>query len=91
MENNYYKEIDNDIKVSKYYDSERMKSAIMNMEQFYALSQNKKLDEKHTKCAYKLFEHYRRLAVCILMKEFSPDFSTDCVITVDYMNNMFKE
>lgn len=89
MENDY-KKIDDEIKISKYYDSEKMKSAIMNMEQFYALSQDKKLDEKHSKCAYKLFEHYRRLAICILMKEFSPDFTIDRVITVDYMNNMFK-
>lgn len=87
-----YKDInfDADVKTSKYYDGEKLRSAIMNMEQFYKLSQDKKLDNKDIICAYKLFEHYRRLAICILMKEFNPDFNVDCVVSVDYMRNLFK-
>ena len=83
-------DLDFETKVSKYYDDEKMRSAIMNMEQFYALAHDKTLSEKEAICAYRLFEHYRRLAMCILMKDFSPDFNVDLVITSDYMNKLFK-
>ena len=82
--------LDFEIKVSKYYDPDRMRSAVMKMEQFYALAQDKGLDEHEAICAYKLFEHYRRLAMCILMKEFSPDFNVDLVVTTEYMRKLFS-
>lgn len=85
-----YKKIDDEIKISKYYDSEKMKSAIMNMEQFYMFSQDTKLDTKNKICAYKMFEHYRRLAMCILMKEFEPNFKVSVVIDKEYMENVYR-
>lgn len=63
----------------------------MLMEQFFALSQDVKLDEKNRLCARRMFEHERRLALCILMKEFKSDFKPDAqIIDVEYMNNMYK-
>ena len=63
----------------------------MKMEQFYVFAQDKNLSEKDATCAYKLFEHYRRLAICILMKEFSSDFNVDLVVNTEYMKKLFKE
>jgi len=82
--------MDNDIKVSKYYDSEKIRKAIMLMEQFYALSRDKNLDEKNKICARRLFEHERRLAMCILMKEMEPEFKVDLIVNKEYMENMYK-
>lgn len=82
--------MDNEIKIALNYDSEKMHSSIMKMEQFYMLSQDKNLDEKNRICAKRLFEHYRRLAMCILMKEFPSDFHVDQVVDVEYMKNQYK-
>ena len=39
-----------------------------------------------------MFEHYRRLAMCILMKEFRDDFKIeDAVIDVNFMKNLYRK
>lgn len=92
MNENYAIELDAETKMSKYYDGEKLRSAIMYMEQFYSLSKNKAIDPNDSLRAYKMFEHYRRLAMCILMKEFRDDFSIeDAVIDVNFMKNLYRK
>ena len=82
--------MDNELKIAQYYDSDKMRIAVMKMEQFYYLSTDKNLDEENKLLARKLFEHYRRMAMCVLMKDFSPDFSIENVVSVDYMRDQYK-
>jgi len=83
--------MDNDIKVSKYYDGAKMRRAIMLMEQFWALSTDKALDEGNRKAARAMYEHFRRLALCIAAKEMPDDHGFDQVIDVHYMENMYRK
>lgn len=83
--------MNNDIKISKNYSSSKMRRAIMLMEQFWLLSQDKDIDEKDKQCAKALFEHYRRLAMCVLMKEMPEQLVDELFIDVDYMKNMYKK
>jgi len=82
--------MNNDIKVAKYYSSAKMRRSIMLMEQFWLLSQSKDISEDDRKCAKGLFEHYRRLAICILMKSMPETTVSDLIIDVEYMKNMYK-
>lgn len=63
------------------------------MEQFYVIWQDPRTDEKHEKAAKLLFEHYRRLALCILAKEFDPEemLKIEHVLTPSYMDTMFSD
>jgi hypothetical protein len=83
--------MNNETKIEKFYSSTKMQRAIMHMEQFWLLSQDSKLNENDKKCAKALFEHYRRLAMCILMKEMPEKMVTDLIIDVDYMQNVYKK
>lgn len=83
--------MNNETKIERFYSSTKMQRAIMHMEQFWLLSQDSKLDENDKKCAKALFEHYRRLAMCILMKEMPEKMVTDLIIDVDYMQNVYKK
>jgi hypothetical protein len=83
--------MNNETKIEKYYSSTKMQRAIMYMEQFWLLSQNTELNDADKKCAKALFEHYRRLAMCILMKEMPEKMITDLIIDVDYMQNVYKK
>lgn len=83
--------MDNDIKLSKYWDGARLRNTISLMEQFWVLMNDETLDEKHRICAKQLFEHERRLAMNLLMKEFPSDFKTDMFMTASAMENMFKK
>ena len=82
--------MDNDIKLSKYWDGARLRNTITLMEQFWMLMNDEKLDETHRKCAKHLFEHERRLAMNLIMKEFPEDFKTDVFINSMYIDDMFK-
>lgn len=82
--------MDNAIKVARYYDADKMRKAIMYAEQFWMLSQEKNLDEKNRLCAKRLHEHYKRLAICIIAKEFPDDFKTDLVVDSKFMKNMYR-
>lgn len=62
----------------------------MLMEQFWLLSQDATLDEKDKKCATALYEHFKRLSICILTKQMPEQLVDDLVIDLDYMKNMYK-
>jgi hypothetical protein len=83
--------MNNDIKIEKYYSSSKMQRAIMLMEQFWLLSQNNELSDDDKKCAKVLFEHYRRLATCILMKNMPEQLVNELIIDIDYMKNIYKK
>jgi hypothetical protein len=83
--------MNNETKIEKYYSSTKMQRAIMHMEQFWLLSQNSELSDDDKKCAKALFEHYRRLAMCILMKEMPEKMVTDLIVDVEYMKNVYKK
>jgi hypothetical protein len=83
--------MNNETKIERFYSSTKMQRAIMHMEQFWLLSQNADLNDDDKKCAKALFEHYRRLAMCILMKEMPEKMVTDLIIDVDYMQNVYKK
>lgn len=82
--------MDNEIKLQKYYDGAKMRRAVMLMEQYWALSQDKNLDEANRICAKKMYEHFKRLALCIVAKEMPEDANFGMVIDVDYMKNMYR-
>jgi len=56
-------------KIEKYYNHEKLLTAIFKMEQMHGLSVDERVDEKMRICAKQLCQHYRRLAICILTKE----------------------
>ena len=83
--------MDNEAKVQKYYDSGKMRRYIMYMEQFWALSVDPALDDNHKKAARAMYEHYRRMTLCMAAKEMPSEHSFDKVIDVDYMKNMYRK
>ena len=83
--------MNNETKIEKYYSSAKMQRAIMHMEQFWLLSQNPEISDDDKKCAKALFEHYRRLAMCILMKEMPDVMTHDLIIDTDYMQNVYRK
>lgn len=82
--------MDNDVKLSKYWDGERLRNTISLMEQFWCLWHDERLDDTHRICAKQLFEHERRLAMNLIMKEFPEDYRTDMYTNAQYIDNMFK-
>ena len=83
--------MDNEAKVQKYYDSGKMRRYIMYMEQFWALSVDPALDDNHKKAARAMYEHYRRMTLCMAAKEMPPEYGFEKVIDVDYMKNMYRK
>lgn len=83
--------MDNDIKISKYYDGGKMRRAVMLMEQFWALSQDPALDVDNRKAALAMDKHFQRLALCIAAKEMPEDHGFDRVIDEQYMKNMYTK
>ena len=79
-------------KLERFYKPEKMRTALFKMEQFYLIWQDDQTDEKHKKAAKALFEHYRRLALCILAKEFSmEEMNVERVLTPSYIDTMFTD
>lgn len=76
-------------KLERYYNPEKMRNCIFKMEQFYSISQDENVDEAHRKSAKGLYEHYRRLAMCILAKEFDKNMKIDRVLTPEFIDTMF--
>lgn len=76
-------------KLERFYSPEKMRNCIFKLEQFFAISNDMRVDEKHRIAAKKLFEHYRRLAMCILAKEFNPDMKLELVLTPEFIDHMF--
>ena len=79
-------------KLERFYKPEKMRTALFKMEQFYLIWQDDRTDEKHKKAAKALFEHYRRLALCILAKEMNAEqMHTERVLTPSYIDTMFTD
>ena len=53
--------------------------------------QDERTDEKHKKAAKALFEHYKRLALCILAKEMNPKMKVDRVFGPSFIDTMFRD
>ena len=83
--------MDNDVKVSKYYDPGKMRRFVMYMEQFWALSCDPALNDDHRKAAKSMYEHYRRMVLCMAAKEMPHAHNFDKVIDVEYMKNIYKK
>lgn len=83
--------MNNEIKVSKWYDPAKMQKSVFMMEQFWLLSQDISATEDDRKAAKGLFEHYRRLAMCILMKEFPQELKSGLIIDVDFMKHLYDK
>lgn len=81
--------MNNDIKLEKNYSPEKMRAALFKMEQFFAIWQDDGVDEKHKKAAKALFEHYRRLALCILAKEFDPSMKVERILTPNMIDDIY--
>jgi hypothetical protein len=78
-------------KLERFYKPEKMRTALFKMEQFYMIWKDERTDEKHKKAAKALFEHYKRLAMCILAKEMSPNLNVDRVFGPSYIDSMFRD
>ena len=79
-------------KLERFYKPEKMRTALFKMEQFYLIWQDDWTDENHKKAAKALFEHYRRLALCILAKEVSvEEMNVEKVLTPSYIDTMFTD
>lgn len=76
-------------KLEHFYKPEKMRTAIFKMEQFFVIWHDENIDEDHRKAAKTLFQHYRRLAMCILAKEFDEKMEVERVLTPEYMDSMF--
>ena len=76
-------------KLEHFYKPEKMRTAVFKMEQFFAIWHDEKIDKDHRKAAKALFEHYRRLAVCILAKEFDEKMVVERVLTPEFIDSMF--
>ena len=83
--------MDNDAKVSRYNDPAKMRKFTMYMEQFWALATDPALDEDHRKAARAMYDHYKRMTLCMAAKEMPHAHNFDRVIDVEYMKNMYKK
>ena len=78
-------------KLERFYRPEKMRTALFKMEQFYIMWQDTTVDERHRRAAKALYEHYRRLAMCILAKEFNPEMEVERVLTPSFIDTMFTD
>ena len=76
-------------KLERYYNPEKMRNCLFRMEQFFSIWQDASVDENHRKAAKALYEHYKRLAMCILAKEFDTNMPVDRVLTPEFIDSMF--
>ena len=79
-----------DSKALKYYNPERLHNALFLMEQFRIMSMNIQYTPDTQKQARLLSDHFRRMAVSIILKEFDPAFTCQQLLTKEYMESMFK-
>ena len=76
-------------KLERYYKPEKMRNCLFKMEQFFSIWQDDTIDERHRKAAKALYEHYKRLSMYILAKEFDPKMPIDRVLTPEFIDSMF--
>ena len=83
-------DLDNDVKTQVYYDAALMRKYITYFEVFAELMNDKALDEKKRKVATKLFQHYRRMVMCMALKEIPEDFGTIDVLRFRDLMKLFN-
>ena len=69
-------DLDNDVKIQTHYDSDLMRKYVTYFEIFAELMNDKTLSEEKHKVATKLFQHYRRMIMCMALKEIPENFGT---------------
>lgn len=78
-------------KLEKHYNRDRLLIALFKMEQYYALSKRTDLNDKLTTCASKLSDHYRRLALNIIAKPFADDIQIPPILKAANIELEFAE
>lgn len=80
MEETTNNRIDDSIKISKFYDSSRMRKFVNYMEFFAELMNEKTASEEKRRKSKLLFEHYRRMVLNQAVKEIPDDFHVQDVL-----------
>lgn len=68
--------LDDDAKLQTHYDPDLMRKYVTYFEVFAELMHDKSLSEKKRTVAEKFFQHYRRMVMCMALKEIPEDFGT---------------
>ena len=69
-------DLDNDVKVQAHYDPDLMRKYVAYFEIFAELMNDQTLSEEKRKVATKLFQHYRRMVMCMALKDMPENFGT---------------
>lgn len=72
--------LDNDVKVQTHYDPDLMRKYVTYFEVFAELMNDPALSEKKRKLAAQFFQHYRRMVMCMALKEIPEGFGTNDVL-----------
>jgi len=84
------KNIDDSIKLSKFYDSSRMRKFVNYMEFFAELMNEKTASEEKRRKSRLLFEHYRRMVLNQAVKEIPDDFHVQDVLDMKEVICLFE-
>ena len=80
--------LDNDVKVQQFYDPDLMRKYLTYFEIFAELMNDQQLSEEKRKLAVKFFQHYRRMLMCMALKEIPKGFGTMDVIRFREVMNL---
>ena len=69
-------DLDNDVKIQRFYDPDLMRKYTTYFEIFAELMNDTTLSEQKRKVAEKFFQHYRRMIMCMALKEIPEGFGT---------------
>ena len=72
--------LDNDVKLQQFYDGDLMRKYVSYFEMFAELMNDKSLSESKHKVVTQLFNHYRRMILCMAMKQIPDNFMTNDVL-----------
>ena len=72
--------LDNDVKLQTHYDPNLMRMYLTYFEVFAELMHDSSLTEQKRKVATQFFQHYRRMIMCMALKEIPEDFGTNDVV-----------
>ena len=72
--------LDNDVKIQTHYDPDLMRKYVTYFEVFAELMNDSALSEKKRKLAAQFFQHYRRMVMCMALKEIPEGFGTNDVL-----------
>ena len=81
---------DDQVKLNKYYSSEDMQYYIRLMEMFASKLNDIALTPEQLKVCNAMVNHYRRMCVSILMKEFPINFESPEAMTMSEAESIIK-